>query len=250
MSQEENVTANTISKPETSSSRKSNKQELELDELVGKMSIEGVPQVSQKLSKEEKHAYQLEADSRSIFVGNITLDVTPEQIEELFQDCGIIKRITLLYDRNTGAPKGYGYIEFESPAFREKALQLNGAELKGKKIAVSRKRTNIPGFNRNYNTQNQYFQQWQWNYPLMAYPNPDTFPYYPQYPPNQSPNQNFGYNNNGYYRSPYTNKNRNHQKKNLNVAKDFSKSSRPSSQKSVIIPMDTDKNLSRDEVPE
>lgn len=106
----------------------------------------------------------------------------PEQIEELFQDCGIIKRITLLYDRNTGAPKGYGYIEFESPAFREKALQLNGAELKGKKIAVSRKRTNIPGFNRNYNTQNQYFQQWQWNYPLRAYPNPDTFPYYPQYP--------------------------------------------------------------------
>ncbi|CAI4065620.1 hypothetical protein SUVZ_09G1580 [Saccharomyces uvarum] len=250
MSQEEKVTANTISKAETSNNKKSNKQEVELDELVGKMSIEGVPQVSQKLSKEEKHAYQLEADSRSIFVGNITLDVTPEQIEELFQDCGIIKRITLLYDRNTGAPKGYGYIEFESPAFREKALQLNGAELKGKKIAVSRKRTNIPGFNRNYNTQNQYFQQWQWNYPLMAYPNPDTFPYYPQYPPNQSPNQNFGYNKNGYYRGPYTNKNRNHQKKNLNSAKDSSKISRPSSQKSVIIPMDNDKDFSREDVPE
>lgn len=175
MSQEEKVDAKATLKTEISNNKKNDKQELELDELVGKLSIEGTPQVSQKLSKEEKHAHQLEADSRSIFVGNITPDVTPEQIEDHFKDCGQIKRITLLYDRNTGTPKGYGYIEFESPAYREKALQLNGGELKGKKIAVSRKRTNIPGFNRHYNSQNQYFQQWQWNYPLMAYPNPDTF---------------------------------------------------------------------------
>ncbi|CAI4064903.1 Sgn1p SKDI_09G1640 [Saccharomyces kudriavzevii IFO 1802] len=250
MSQKEKVIIDTVSKAEASNSKNNSKQEFELDELVGKLSIEGAPQVSQKLSKEEKHAHQLEADSRSIFVGNITLDVTPEQIEEHFQDCGLIKRITLLYDRNTGAPKGYGYIEFESPAFREKALQLNGVELNGKKIAVSRKRTNIPGFNRHQNSQNQYFQQWQWNYPLMAYPNPDTLPYYPPYPPNQSPNQSFGYNKIGYYRGSYNNKHRNHQKKNHNGTKDTSNNIRPSTQKSVVTPSDNDKSATQKEYSE
>ena len=246
MSQEEKVDAKATLKTEISNNKKNDKQELELDELVGKLSIEGTPQVSQKLSKEEKHAHQLEADSRSIFVGNITPDVTPEQIEDHFKDCGQIKRITLLYDRNTGTPKGYGYIEFESPAYREKALQLNGGELKGKKIAVSRKRTNIPGFNRHYNSQNQYFQQWQWNYPLMAYPNPDTFPYYPPYPPNQSPNQNFGYNKNNYYRSPYKNKNRTFQKKHFNSAKDSTKNIRSTSQKPVVMPSDNVKSSTQE----
>ncbi|CAI4039757.1 hypothetical protein SMKI_09G1670 [Saccharomyces mikatae IFO 1815] len=246
MSQKEKTAPNPTSKAETFNNKKNDKHELELDELVGKLSIEGASQVSQKLSKEEKQAHQFEADSRSIFVGNITPNVTPEQIEEHFQECGLIKRITLLYDRNTGTPKGYGYIEFESPAFREKALQLNGAELKGKKIAVSRKRTNIPGYNRHYNTQNQYFQQWQWNYPLMAYPNPDSFPYYAPYPPNQSPNQNFGYNKSGYYRGPYNNKNRTHQKKYFNNSKDSARNSRSPSEKSVVMPSHDDKSCAQD----
>ena len=110
MSQKEKTAPNPTSKAETFNNKKNDKHELELDELVGKLSIEGASQVSQKLSKEEKQAHQFEADSRSIFVGNITPNVTPEQIEEHFQECGLIKRITLLYDRNTGTPKGYGYI--------------------------------------------------------------------------------------------------------------------------------------------
>ncbi|EDZ71456.1 YIR001Cp-like protein [Saccharomyces cerevisiae AWRI1631] len=57
----------------------------------------------------------------------------------------------------------------------------------------------------------------------MAYPNPDTFPYYPPYPPNQSPNQNFGYNKNNYYRSPYNNKNRTFQKNTSTVPKTLQK---------------------------
>lgn len=92
MSQEEKVDAKATLKTEISNNKKNDKQELELDELVGKLSIEGTPQVSQKLSKEEKHAHQLEADSRSIFVGNITPDVTPEQIEDrsLYNSCKCI----------------------------------------------------------------------------------------------------------------------------------------------------------------
>lgn len=55
MSQEEKVDAKATLKTEISNNKKNDKQELELDELVGKLSIEGTPQVSQKLSKEEKH---------------------------------------------------------------------------------------------------------------------------------------------------------------------------------------------------
>lgn len=80
----------------------------------------------------------------------------------------------------------------------------------------------------------------------MAYPNPDTFPYYPPYPPNQSPNQNFGYNKNNYYRSPYNNKNRTFQKKHFNSAKDSTKNIRSTSPKPVVMPSDNVKSSTQE----
>lgn len=115
----------------------------------------------QMFTKDEKYALQVEADSRSIFVGNIPPEVTPEIIEEHFQTCGILKRITLLYDKNTGAPKGYAYVEFEDQSAQERALAFNGTELKGRSVNVYKKRTNLPGYHRNspYKKDNLYYRQ-------------------------------------------------------------------------------------------
>lgn len=142
-------------------------------QAVADLSIDEKPNANglPKLSREERYAAQVEADSRSIFVGNITPEITPEIIDEHFKDCGVIKRITLLYDKNTGAPKGYAYVEFENADAQEKALEHNGSELKGGKISVYKKRTNLPGYRRHAQFQrpNFYFQQQYYYYPQGGY---------------------------------------------------------------------------------
>ena len=46
-------------------------------------------------------------DTRSIFVGNVDYESTPEEIQAHFQSCGAINRVTILLDKFTGHPKGF-----------------------------------------------------------------------------------------------------------------------------------------------
>lgn len=142
-----------------------------LSQSIADMSLKEKANGTPRASREERYAAQVEADSRSIFVGNIAPEITPEIIDEHFKDCGIIKRITLLYDKNTGAPKGYAYVEFEDAGAQEKALDHNGSELKESKINVYKKRTNLPGYRRSLQFQrpNFYFQHPYYTYPQCGY---------------------------------------------------------------------------------
>lgn len=47
-----------------------------------------------------------EVDSRSIYVGNVDYGATPEEVQQHFQSCGTINRVTILCDKFTGHPKG------------------------------------------------------------------------------------------------------------------------------------------------
>ncbi|KAG9250192.1 uncharacterized protein F5Z01DRAFT_416976 [Emericellopsis atlantica] len=87
-------------------------------------------------------------DARSVFVGNVDYSVSPEEIQEHFQSCGSINRVTILLDKFTGQPKGYAYVEFSEPSLVAQALVLNESVLKGRNIKVTPKRTNVPGMSR------------------------------------------------------------------------------------------------------
>lgn len=159
-----------------------------------------------KLSREEKYIFQVEADARSVFVGNITPEVTPEVIEGHFSECGEIKRITLLHDKHTGVPKGYAYVQFESPEVQEKALELNGSELKGNKINVYKKRTNLPGYHRYSQYQRPFYYPNQWGYTYPGFPDfkgMDFFPPYPFQPDQRKPFGRFNYSYRGKQRGNY-----------------------------------------------
>lgn len=178
-----------------------------IDQDFGDLSIAETnrSKVPAKLSREEKYAIQVEADRRSIFVGNITSDVTPETIEEHFARCGEIKRITLLHDKHTGVPKGYAYVQFESPEVQQEALELNGTELKGNKITVYKKRTNLPGYHKfvQYQRPNFYYPN-QWTYTYNAVPNFKDMNFYPPYSVRPDKQENFNQLNYP-YRSGYRN---------------------------------------------
>ena len=53
-------------------------------------------------SQEEK----IEADARSIYVGNVDYGATAEELEQHFHGCGSVNRVTILCDKFSGHPKG------------------------------------------------------------------------------------------------------------------------------------------------
>lgn len=85
-----------------------------------------------------------EQDSRSVYVGNVDYACTPEEVQQHFQACGTVNRVTILTDK-FGQPKGFAYVEFLEVEAVQEALQLNESELHGRQLKVLPKRTNIPG---------------------------------------------------------------------------------------------------------
>ncbi|XP_047944496.1 polyadenylate-binding protein 1 [Salvia hispanica] len=85
-----------------------------------------------------------EVDARSIYVGNVDYACTPEEVQQHFQSCGTVNRVTILTDK-FGQPKGFAYVEFVEVEAIQNAVLLNESELHGRQLKVSAKRTNIPG---------------------------------------------------------------------------------------------------------
>ncbi|XP_073016885.1 polyadenylate-binding protein 1-like [Primulina huaijiensis] len=85
-----------------------------------------------------------EVDSRSIYVGNVDYACTPEEVQQHFQSCGTVNRVTILTDK-FGQPKGFAYVEFVEVEAVQNAVLLNESELHGRQLKVSAKRTNVPG---------------------------------------------------------------------------------------------------------
>ncbi|THG09900.1 hypothetical protein TEA_008719 [Camellia sinensis var. sinensis] len=69
---------------------------------------------------------------------------TPEEVQQHFQSCGTVNRVTILTDK-FGQPKGFAYVEFVEVEAVQNALLLNESELHGRQLKVSAKRTNVPG---------------------------------------------------------------------------------------------------------
>ncbi|XP_028807144.1 polyadenylate-binding protein 3 isoform X2 [Neltuma alba] len=69
---------------------------------------------------------------------------TPEEVQQHFQSCGTVNRVTILTDK-FGHPKGFAYVEFLEPEAVQEALVLNESELHGRQLKVMPKRTNVPG---------------------------------------------------------------------------------------------------------
>ena len=75
----------------------------------------------------------------SIYVGNLSYDVTQDDLSEVFSEYGTVKRVQLPTDRETGRPRGFGFVEMNSDAEEQKAIDaLDGAEWMGRDIKVNK----------------------------------------------------------------------------------------------------------------
>eukprot|EP01118_Nematostelium_gracile_P017292 TRINITY_DN7340_c0_g1_i1.p1 TRINITY_DN7340_c0_g1~~TRINITY_DN7340_c0_g1_i1.p1 ORF type:complete len:245 (+),score=59.40 TRINITY_DN7340_c0_g1_i1:89-823(+) len=75
--------------------------------------------------------------ARCVFVGNIPYDATEEQLIEIFQTVGPVVSFRLVFDRETGKPKGYGFCEFRDAETALSAMRnLNDQEFNGRTLRV------------------------------------------------------------------------------------------------------------------
>jgi RNA recognition motif-containing protein len=72
-----------------------------------------------------------------LFVGNLPFSATEQSVRALFEPHGTIDSLALINDRDTGRPRGFGFIEM-SNADASKAMQaLNGKDFEGRALKVN-----------------------------------------------------------------------------------------------------------------
>ncbi len=77
----------------------------------------------------------------NIFVGNLSKDVTEDDLQNLFSEFGNVRSVKVIKDLFSGESKGFGFLEMPGLAEAQKAINdLNTRELKGKKITVNEAR--------------------------------------------------------------------------------------------------------------
>jgi RNA recognition motif-containing protein len=76
-----------------------------------------------------------------IYVGNLSYQVTDEEIKALFEPHGEVTSVTILKDKYTGQPKGFGFIEMAQQEQAKTAINaLNNTAVKGRNIIVNEAR--------------------------------------------------------------------------------------------------------------
>ncbi len=76
--------------------------------------------------------------SAKLFVGNLSQETTSTEIRDLFSAVGTVESCQLIEDRETGRPKGFGFVEMNSIEAANAAKEkLNGHELHGQALKVN-----------------------------------------------------------------------------------------------------------------
>jgi len=81
----------------------------------------------------------------NIFVGNLAYSATDHDLRQLFEQYGVVDKVNLITDRDTGRPRGFGFVEMpDSQAARAAIQGLQGQELAGRDITVNEAKPREP----------------------------------------------------------------------------------------------------------
>lgn len=82
----------------------------------------------------------------NIFVGNLSYQTTQDELHAAFAQYGNVERVSIITDRDTGQPRGFGFVEMSDPQEAQNAIAgLNGAELNGRAMNVNEARPKAAG---------------------------------------------------------------------------------------------------------
>jgi RNA recognition motif-containing protein len=72
-----------------------------------------------------------------LYVGNLPFTTTEESVRALFSQHGTVERVSLISDRDTGRPRGFGFVEMSNSDAARAMQALNGTDLDGRSLKVS-----------------------------------------------------------------------------------------------------------------
>jgi len=84
----------------------------------------------------------------NIYIGNMSYETTEDAIRQAFEAYGEVSTVNIITDRDTGRPKGFGFVEMPSKDEAMAAISgLNGQEMNGRTVNVNeaKPRTNSGG---------------------------------------------------------------------------------------------------------
>jgi RNA recognition motif-containing protein len=77
----------------------------------------------------------------SIYVGNLSYDVTSDELAQVFAEYGTVNRVQMPTDRETGRVRGFAFVEMGTEAEEAAAIEaLDGAQWMGRNMKVSKAR--------------------------------------------------------------------------------------------------------------
>jgi len=78
---------------------------------------------------------------KNIFVGNLSFGATEESVRSLFETHGAVERVSIVTDRDSGQPRGFGFVEMTNDTEAAQAINaLNGREHGGRDLVVNEAR--------------------------------------------------------------------------------------------------------------
>ncbi len=82
----------------------------------------------------------------NIYVGNMSRDVSEDNLREAFEAFGQVTSVNIIKDKFSGEPRGFGFVEIQSKAEAQAAIDgMNGKELKGRTLNVNEARPRTEG---------------------------------------------------------------------------------------------------------
>ena len=72
-----------------------------------------------------------------LYVGNLSFDSTEESVRALFASHGSVDKVSIISDRDTGRPRGFGFVEMSNADASRAVQALNGADFEGRTLKVS-----------------------------------------------------------------------------------------------------------------
>jgi cold-inducible RNA-binding protein len=83
---------------------------------------------------------------KNIFVGNLSITTTEDQLRELFRAYGTVSTLTLVVDRDTGNPRGFAFVEMADDTEADAAIKaLNGTLLAERQLTINEARRKHDG---------------------------------------------------------------------------------------------------------
>jgi len=78
--------------------------------------------------------------TKKMYVGNLPFSSTEEDVQDLFSKYGEVESVKIIYDKETGRSRGFGFVEMSEENAKEAMETLNGDQFEGRTLKVNEAR--------------------------------------------------------------------------------------------------------------